>query len=58
MATAYVVERNSGELVANSLDQPSFQLLADNTYKRISINTIENKAILDAYENYKKTARK
>ena len=56
MATAYVVERNSGELVANSLDQPSFQLLADNTYKRISINTIENKAILDAYENYKKTA--
>ena len=55
MATAYVVERNSGELVANSLDQPSFQLLADNTYKRISINTIENKAILDAYENYKKT---
>ena len=56
MATAYVVERNSGELVANSLDQPSFQLLADNTYKRISIDTIENKAILDAYENYKKTA--
>ena len=56
MATAYVVERNSGELVANSLDHPSFQLLADDTYKRISINTIENKAILDAYENYKKTA--
>ena len=55
MATAYVVERNSGKLVANSLDQPSFQLLANNTYKRISIDTIENKAILDAYENYKKT---
>ena len=56
MATAYVVERNSGDLVANSLEQPSSQLLADNTYKRISINSIENKAILDAYENYKITA--
>ena len=56
MATAYVVERNSGELVANSLDNPSFQPLADGTYKRISIDTIENKSILEAYENYKKTA--
>ncbi|MCQ6277117.1 response regulator [Bacillus sp. V3B] len=56
MATAYVVERNSGELVANSLDSPSFQSLSNGTYKRISIDTIENKAILEAYENYKKTA--
>ena len=55
-ATAYVVERNSGELVANSLDNPSFQPLSDGTYKRISIDTIENKSILEAYENYKKTA--
>ena len=56
MATAYVVERNSGELVANSLDNQSFQPLSDGTYKRISIDTIENKSILEAYENYKKTA--
>ena len=38
------------------LINPSFQLLSDGTYKRISIDTIENKSILEAYENYKKTA--
>lgn len=56
MATAYIVERNSGNLVANSLDHKSIQSFSNGTYKRISIDTIENKAILEAYENYKKTA--
>lgn len=56
MATAYIIERETGDLVANSLDDQSFQTLSDGTLERISINTIENKAILEAYENYKKTS--
>ncbi|WP_394237057.1 ATP-binding protein [Niallia oryzisoli] len=56
VAQAYVIERSTGELVANSQDIPSIQTLSDGTYKRISIDTIENKAILEAYGNYKKTA--
>jgi two-component system, sensor histidine kinase and response regulator len=55
MATAYIVERESGNLVANSLDNQSFQKLSNGSLKRISINTIKNKAIIEAYENYKKT---
>ena len=58
MATAYIVEKKSGNLVANSLNNQSFQKLSDGTLKRISINTIENKAIIEAYENYKKTKEK
>ncbi len=56
-ATAYVVEKNTGELVASSLDNPSFQTLPDGTFKRISIDTIKNKSIREAYENYKQTAK-
>lgn len=55
MATAYIVERTTGDLVASSVDNQTFQKLSDGTLKRISIKTIENKAILEAYENYKKT---
>jgi len=56
MATAYVVERDSGELVANSLDSPNFQTFADGSFKRTTIDQIENKSILKAYEHYKKTS--
>ena len=58
METAYIVEKKSGNLVANSLNNQSFQKLSDGTLKRIPINTIENKAIIEAYENYKKTKEK
>src|SRR4051794_35852526 len=40
MATAYIIERNSGDLVANSIDNQSLQLFPDGTYKRLSIDTI------------------
>ncbi|KAA9032420.1 hybrid sensor histidine kinase/response regulator [Niallia endozanthoxylica] len=54
-ATAYVIERTTGELVANSLDLQSFQSLSDGTFKRISIDTIDDKDVLEAYELYKST---
>ncbi|MBM4762922.1 hybrid sensor histidine kinase/response regulator [Bacillus sp. B15-48] len=55
MATALVVERNSGDLIASSLNKPSFHTHSDGTYDRVSIDTIENKEILEAFENYIKT---
>lgn len=54
-ATAYVIERNTGELVANSLDIQSFQSLSDGSLKRISIESLEDKDVLEAYEHYKNT---
>lgn len=55
VATAFVVERNTGELVANSVDIPAFQPLSDGSFKRVAIDTTENKAIVKAYEHYKQT---
>jgi len=51
MATAYVVEKSTGDLVANSLDVPNFQKNADGTYSRISIDAIEDTSIKDAYNH-------
>jgi len=55
-ATAYIVEKKSGFLVANSLKRPNFELLTDNTIKRTSIEEIDNKAIVEAYQQYKNTS--
>ncbi|KAA9029960.1 ATP-binding protein [Niallia endozanthoxylica] len=52
MATAYVVEKSNGDLVANSLEGPNFEKQADGTYKRISIDSIKDKSITDAYHHY------
>ena len=54
-ATAYIVEKSSGYLVANSIDKPNFETLADGNIKRISVEEISNKSISEAYENYKST---
>ena len=56
MATAYVVERKSGELVANSLNHRSYRLLPNGTYERISVDTLGDPSILKAYEHYKQTS--
>ncbi|MCH5138890.1 PAS domain S-box protein, partial [Clostridiaceae bacterium UIB06] len=56
MATAYIIEKNSGYLVANSLDKPNFQTLSNGNIKRTPIGEIENKSIIQAYENYKKSS--
>lgn len=51
-ATAYIVERSSGELIANSLKRPNFDIAADNTVKRFNIDEIDNKAIQEAYHTF------
>lgn len=56
MAMAYIVERDSGALVANSFELPNFKVLPDGKFKRITIEEIDNKAVITAYENYKKTS--
>jgi len=55
MATAYVVEKSNGDLVANSLEGPNFEKQADGTYKRISIDSIKDKSITDAYHHFMTT---
>lgn len=52
-ATAYIIERKSGELVANSLEKSNFQTLSGDKTKRISIGEMNNKSVSEAYEKYK-----
>ncbi len=51
-AAAVIVDKNSGELVANSLQIPNFKVDANGTLKRIKINEIKNSSIIRGYENY------
>lgn len=53
VAIAYIVEKDSGYLVGNSLGIPNFEHLTNNTIKRKTIEEIDNKAIIDAYREYK-----
>lgn len=55
--TAYVVERDSGFLVANSLKTPNFQYGADNAMKRKSLAELGDNAITQAYQEYRKSAK-
>lgn len=55
-AFAYIVEENTGELVANSLDRPNFKTLADDKIERMTIEDIDNKSIIEAYQNNKKNS--
>ena len=55
MATALVVERDTGELVANSADIPAFETRPDGSFERVTIKSIENQSIVEAYEQYKQT---
>lgn len=56
-ATMYIIEKNSGYLIANSLDKPNFQDLPDGNIRRFSIGETENNPIREAYENYKNTSK-
>lgn len=53
---AYIIEKDTGFLVANSLGKPNFQTLANNEFKRATINEINDKTINEAYQKYKTTA--
>jgi len=56
-ATAYILEKGSGELIGNSLEMPNFVTLPDKTIKRITIKEIDNKYLIEAYENYRNSSK-
>jgi diguanylate cyclase (GGDEF)-like protein/PAS domain S-box-containing protein len=51
-ATAYIVEKNSGNVVANSFENPNFITLTDGSVHRVRIDEIEYKQIVTAYKEY------
>jgi len=51
-AVAVIVDKNSGELVANSLNIPNFNVDVNGTLKRTHINEIKNSSIIQGYKNY------
>jgi len=54
-AYAVIIEKNSEELVSNSLGMANFKTLHDGSIKRFTIEDINNKDIMQAYENYQNT---
>lgn len=56
LTTTYIVEKNSGYLVANSLNKPNFKTFSDGKIERTLVENIENKSISEAYKNYKNTS--
>jgi diguanylate cyclase (GGDEF)-like protein/putative nucleotidyltransferase with HDIG domain len=54
-AFAVIVEKDSRELVANSLGVNNYKRIDDGEYERLTIDDIDNKAIEQAYEEYKTT---
>jgi len=51
-AIAYIVEKSSGALVANSIGRPNFITLGDNQLKRITAEEIDQECIKEAYRDY------
>lgn len=54
---AYIHEKNSGQLVANSTEKPNFTVEANGLMNRIDIGEIDNKYIIEAYEKFKDTSK-
>lgn len=52
-AIAYVIERDSGELIGNSMGKPNFENFGDNNIERRTIGEIDDKYIMDAYRKYR-----
>ncbi len=50
---AFIVEANTGYLVANSIDEKNYTTLNDGTTQRIAIETIDNNAVATAFAQYK-----
>lgn len=53
IAAAYIIEKESGMLIANSLNNPNFTNISNKEIKRIFIEEIDNPHIINAYKNYK-----
>lgn len=52
-AYAIIIEKNTGKLIANSLNMDNFITLDDGTIKRLTINEVNNEEVLKSYEKYK-----
>ena len=52
-SSAIIIEKNSGELIANSLGIVNYKEDENGTFKNKKIDEIENKFILEAYSEYK-----
>lgn len=51
-AAAVIIDKNTGELVANSLGVRNFTVNEDGTIKRTLIGELKNRSIMTAYGNY------
>lgn len=56
-AAAYIIENETGELVANSQGKPNFIALPDNTIKRMTIEDIDNPSIAKVYLDHKENVK-
>jgi len=54
---AYIIERNSGQIVANSLEKPNFTTIANDQIKGIKIEEIDDQYIKEAYLDYKNNSK-
>jgi len=54
---AYIIERNSGQIVANSLEKPNFTTIANDKIKGIKIEEIDDRYIKEAYLDYKNNSK-
>lgn len=51
---AFIIEKDTGELVANSLGSENFTVLKDGSLERYTLNEIDNPMIRRVYEHYNK----
>lgn len=56
-ATAYIIEKSSGQIVANSLRKPNFITLANEQIKGVKIEETDNTYVKDAYLGYKNNSK-
>jgi diguanylate cyclase (GGDEF)-like protein len=55
-ATAYIIEKYSGDLVANTEDEPNFTVDSKQTMQRVTIDQIKNNLIMHAFKKYMDTS--
>ena len=54
-AVAVIVEKESGELIGNSLNADNFKILQDGSLKRTTIKEIGSQELIQAYEKFNNT---
>lgn len=51
-STAYIVERHTGEVVANSTGQPNYARMENGAFQRVALTAMVEPPIVEAYWNY------